>query len=481
MTVAASPSGPYVASYSYDAMNRPISVNWTPAPAQAAPTASSVTFGHSYNKANQRVGQTATDNTWLNYPPAAASTTNYAADPLNRYTTVGAVTPTYDGNSNLTSDGAFTLGYDAENRLVSASGAGNTATYAFDAQGRRKTKTVNGTTTVFVTDADNREVLEYDGSSGAVLRWYAYGLGPNAVLNQMNVAAATRTTLVPDMLGSIVGSLDSSATSLGKVGYLPYGKSGSAGPFGFTGQRIDLEAGGLYYYRARHYSPAWGRFLQVDPIGYSGSAGLYRYAANDPLNLTDPTGLFWTSVQSYFTQTTAPELAQSQAVTDFVQQYPTAAKIEGAIGLGVPLGIAGAGALGAFGAGAEATTVWNLGSAARGRAIEQALGQNLPGNYPVIDSYVSGVATSIKSIDLGAATYQNVASLTNTLNGYVNSIANFAPVNWGAAQLAGSPITARILTLATPSAGTAVQQNAISQVIQSAASRGVTVNPVIFP
>ena len=57
--------------------------------------------------------------------------------------------------------------------------AGTTATYAFDAQGRRKSAVIiNGTTTISVTDADNREVLEYDGSSGTVLRWYAYGLGP---------------------------------------------------------------------------------------------------------------------------------------------------------------------------------------------------------------------------------------------------------------------------------------------------------------
>ena len=150
-----------------------------------------VTFGHSYNKANQRIGQTVSDNTWLNYP-AATPTVSYTADALNRYTTVGAVSPTYDGNGNLTSDGTFTLGYDAENRLTSASGAGNTASYSFDAQGRRKTKTVNGTTTVFVTDAGNREVLEYDGASGAIQRWYAYGLGSNDVLNQTNVVAGTR-------------------------------------------------------------------------------------------------------------------------------------------------------------------------------------------------------------------------------------------------------------------------------------------------
>lgn len=291
ITAAASPSGPYAASYSYDVMNRPTAASWTPAPAQVAITASSVTFGHAYNKANQRIGQTATDNTWLNYPVSTASTTSYTANALNQYTAVGAVTPSYDGNGSLTSDGIFTLGYDAENRLISASGAGTTASYTFDAQGRRKTKTVNGTTTVFVTDADNREVLEYDGSSGAVLRWYAYGLGPNAVLSQMNVAAATRMTLIPDMLGSIVGSLDSGAASLTKVGYLPYGKSASAGPFGFTGQRIDSETNGLYYDRARHYSPGWGRFLQTDP-SYNQRNNLYVYVANDPLNRVDPLGLY---------------------------------------------------------------------------------------------------------------------------------------------------------------------------------------------
>src|SRR5260370_21269921 len=86
----------------------------------------------------------------------------------------------------------------------------------------RKPKTVNGTTTVFVTDASNREVLEYDGASGAILRWYAYGLGSNDVLNQMNVAAATRATLVPDIQGSVIASLDSSSGTLSKTSYLPY-------------------------------------------------------------------------------------------------------------------------------------------------------------------------------------------------------------------------------------------------------------------
>jgi RHS repeat-associated protein len=295
IAAAVPPSGisvQYATSATYDILNRPTVISWTPAPTAATPTAGNVTFSHAYNKVNQRIGQTATDNTWFNYPAAAPSTVNYTANALNQYTAVGAVTPTYNANGNLTSDGTFTFGYDVENRLTSAVGAGNTAAYTYDAQGRRKTKTVNGTTTVFVTDAGNREVLEYDGASGAILRWYAYGLGSNDVLNQMNVAAATRATLVPDIQGSAIAALDSGSGSLGKAGYLPYGKSANApGAFGYTAQRIDSETSGLYYYRARHYSPAWGRFLQPDPIGYGGGSNLYAYVGNDPLNLLDPFGL----------------------------------------------------------------------------------------------------------------------------------------------------------------------------------------------
>jgi RHS repeat-associated protein len=152
---------------------------------------------------------------------------------------------------------------------------------------------VNGNTTIFVTDADNREILEYDGTSGAIKNWYAYGLGPNDVLNQMNVAAATRATLIPDVQGSIVGTLDATSGTLTKVGYRPYGESSStSGSFRYTAQRIDPETNGLYYYRARQYIPAWGRFMQPDPIGYSGGNNLYAYVYNDPINGTDASGLY---------------------------------------------------------------------------------------------------------------------------------------------------------------------------------------------
>ena len=47
----------------------------------------------------------------------------------------------------------------------------------------------------------------------------------------------------------------------------------------------------LYSYKARDYMASIGRLLQTDPAGCSAGMNLYAYAEDDPVNLSDPTGL----------------------------------------------------------------------------------------------------------------------------------------------------------------------------------------------
>ena len=89
--------------------------------------------------------------------------------------------------------------------------------------------------------------------------------------------------------------------------YDPWGipAATNSGRFGYTGQTWIPELD-LWYYKARFYSPVAGRFLQVDPIGYSGGLNLYGYVGNDPVNFTDPTGLARVCDQSTETGNLAP-------------------------------------------------------------------------------------------------------------------------------------------------------------------------------
>ena len=60
-------------------------------------------------------------------------------------------------------------------------------------------------------------------------------------------------------------------------------------------------AGGLYYVHACWYDPYLGRFVSEDPIGLAGGINLYAYAANDPINLSDPSGLHHVCEQTSWT------------------------------------------------------------------------------------------------------------------------------------------------------------------------------------
>jgi hypothetical protein len=105
---------------------------------------------------------------------------------------------------------------------------------------------------------------------------------------------------------------------------------------------------------------------------------------------------------------------------------------------------------------------WQLGWAARGRYFDEQLGGNLPAGFRTIDRFVDGVATSIKSIDLNAATYQDAARLTYRLNAYIDRVATYDGGKLGFTVIDSSAISSRALSLAIPKGSvTTVQRAAI--------------------
>ncbi|MGL4825647.1 MAG: hypothetical protein ACRC4G_05595, partial [Alphaproteobacteria bacterium] len=115
-----------------------------------------------------------------------------------------------------------------------------------------------------------------------------------------------------------------------------------------------------------------------------------------------------------------------------------------------------------------------------GEKIEQALGQNLHKNYPVIDRFDNGVVTSIKSIDLNAKTYQDAKKLQRTLEKYVDKVADFRGDIFAGQPVSAEKITLRALDLAIPNRGTVTQQKILRELIDYGKIKNVVVNPIIF-
>jgi hypothetical protein len=130
----------------------------------------------------------------------------------------------------------------------------------------------------------------------------------------------------------------------------------------------------------------------------------------------------------------------------------------------------------------DGASVWDLGPGERGFAIESQLGGNLPASFPTIDIFDTGTgtATSIKSIDLTAPTYQNPSALTSTINGYVDKVAAFNGDSWGGVEISPSQVSVRQLQLAIPTGSVSGAQQAV---INAAITRaqGMGVNLIVTP
>ena len=269
-----------VATYGYDTSNRLTSITFK----KGAVTLGTLTY--TYDAAGRR---TALTGTWARTGlPTAVASASYNAN--NQQTAWGGQTNTFDLNGNLTGDGTNTYTWDARDRLVGIAG-GTSASFTYDSQGRRASKTIAGTTTQFLYDGAN-PVQELSGA-GAVLANLLTGLGIDEYFTRTD--GSGRRTLLADALGSILALSDDAGTVQTSYTYEPFGNTTVSGQangnsFQYTGREND--GLGLYGYRFRYYGSSLHRFIDEDPLKYSGeSFNFYEYAFNSPIDYNDPTGL----------------------------------------------------------------------------------------------------------------------------------------------------------------------------------------------
>jgi RHS repeat-associated protein len=150
-------------------------------------------------------------------------------------------------------------------------------------------KTMNRAATSFLYDGLNPVQELQNGSPNANM---LTGIGIDEYFQRTDSAGAR--DFVTDTLGSTLALADSSGAIQTSYTYEPFGNTTASGasstnPYQFTGREND--GTGLYFNRARYYSPAMQRFASQDPIGFQGgTTDLYAYVSNSPLSVADPTG-----------------------------------------------------------------------------------------------------------------------------------------------------------------------------------------------
>lgn len=233
--------------------------------------------------------------------------------PSNEITSIGPlpVVSDFDGNTTMYASSGYQ--YDEENRLIKATEGPLQTTrgvYLYDAFGRRVSQTVGAVATLYYYDG--WRTIEEQSSGGLTQATYVFGNYPDEALTMdrgghtyyyhqnalLSVFALTdpsgagvegyyydaygyQTVVLPGPDGILDFDSDDD--------YSPGARSSVGNPFLFTGQRLDPETG-LLYYKNRHDSTFFGRFLQRDPLDYIDGMSLYEYVKDDPTNRTDWNG-----------------------------------------------------------------------------------------------------------------------------------------------------------------------------------------------
>ena len=241
---------------------------------------------------------------------------DYQTGPGNRLESDGLFNYAYDDVGNQIERTEIATGsvrqftWDYRNRLVAVVDKDASGTeiqrveFSYDSLNRRISKSVAAADTVlthFVYDFDDvlLEFVDEDGAAGPsgseLARRYLHGIAVDQVLAQDDGAGNVQWHLT-DHLGTVTDLVDNTGSVVNHIEYdsrgniLRQSDAAVTTRYLFTGREYDAETN-LYYFRRRYFDSTVGRFLSEDPAGLVADVNNYRYAWNDPVRSTDPSGL----------------------------------------------------------------------------------------------------------------------------------------------------------------------------------------------
>jgi RHS repeat-associated protein len=271
-------------TYGYDGMNRLTS----------STTAAGIISSWAYDNDGNRTSATKTG-------AATVYSAYNGADQLCWTSTVSA------GVCASPPSGATTYSYDASGNQTSDQIGATTLANSFNVFNQLTDTLIGGTTTLTSTYADtsNTERLTAGATSFingtlGVTSQTTSGASINYIRDPYGNLVAMHTAgqsyyYTTDKQGSVIALTDSTQALAASYTYDPWGNTTSSigalattNPWTYAGSYTDTATGYLKL-GARYYNPTTGRFTQPDPSGQE--ANTYNYAACNPVNSTDPSGL----------------------------------------------------------------------------------------------------------------------------------------------------------------------------------------------
>ena len=202
---------------------------------------------------------------------------------------------TYDLNGNVTTLNNATLSYDVENRLTGYTTGTFAENYAYD-EGNRRVEKWNS------SGSDNIYFYAPGGKLLTVVQVNTLGSSPWMTLSTVSNRVYFGGMLLGTTTGYAISDEDLIKDRLGSVQpSYAYGTDTGSGQQTSPGDDFATywkdSSSGFEYAMNRYYSAGYGRFLTVDPFGGSAHVRIpqswnrYQYAASDPVNRRDPSGL----------------------------------------------------------------------------------------------------------------------------------------------------------------------------------------------